>query len=199
MRLIVDALDVRPAGQLVEAPAPGQPEAAQPLAGGGLDRALLRHWQDPMRQTLDSSYPGSMTAHPHHSPPHHHDTEHDFDWAKLAGTSELEAEVLIDILDESLGLVVATGAAADGIDVRRVIDIGPGPGVGTGALAERFARADVIAVDGSDAMLSPGRRAGGATRAGRAGAHRARRTPGRPRRPRTGRRRVGVDGAASRR
>lgn len=92
-----------------------------------------------------------MTAHAHHTPTRHHDQA--VDWAKLAAASELEGEVLIDILDESLALV-ADQSRANGIDARRIIDIGPGPGVGTVALAERFARADVIAVDGSDAMLN---------------------------------------------
>jgi ubiquinone/menaquinone biosynthesis C-methylase UbiE len=92
-----------------------------------------------------------MTAHAHHAPTHHHDQ--DVDWAQLAATSEVEGEVLIDLLDESLALV-ADRSRADGIDARRIIDIGPGPGVGTVALAERFARAEVVAVDGSDAMLN---------------------------------------------
>ncbi len=87
------------------------------------------------------------------TPADHHDSEHDVDWAALAESAELEAEVLGPLLDQSVTLV-ADRARAAGIDVRRIIDIGPGPGVGTGVLAERFADAAVIAVDGSDAMLA---------------------------------------------
>jgi ubiquinone/menaquinone biosynthesis C-methylase UbiE len=92
-----------------------------------------------------------MTGAEHHTHAHHH--HDDVDWAEHAAASELEAEVLIAILEASVALV-ADQAGTDGIDVRRVIDIGPGPGVGTSVLAERFADAEVIAVDGSDAMLT---------------------------------------------
>ena len=93
-----------------------------------------------------------MTGAPPHDHSHQHDT-HDVDWAELAAASELEAEVLVAILDQTTARV-ADLLATDGIAVRRIIDIGPGPGVGTGALALAFPDAEVIAVDGSDAMLA---------------------------------------------
>lgn len=88
-----------------------------------------------------------------HSHQHHQHDSHDVDWAELAAASELEAEVLVAILDETTARV-AELLATDGIAVRRIVDIGPGPGVGTGALALAFPDAEVVAVDGSDAMLA---------------------------------------------
>jgi SAM-dependent methyltransferase len=74
------------------------------------------------------------------------------DWKAMAAHTELEGEVL-------LGFVTATaewiaelrGATAPA--VRRVLDIGSGPGVGTCELARLFPDAQVVAVDGSPAML----------------------------------------------
>ncbi len=40
-----------------------------------------------------------------------------------------------------------------GVQVRRVIDLGCGPGVGTALLAQAFPSASVLAVDGARAML----------------------------------------------
>ena len=93
-----------------------------------------------------------MAASQHHPHSHDHGT-HDVDWAEHAASAEAEAEVLHDLLDQSLALL-SDRTQADGIDVRRIIDIGPGPGVGTCALADAFTGAEVVAVDGSDAMLA---------------------------------------------
>src|SRR5947209_11447017 len=81
----------------------------------------------------------------------HHPHAHDFDWAAMVTLTEREAEVLGGFLDEATA--VAALAAGDGLDVRRIIDIGSGPGVGTCALAERFRAATVVAADGSAEML----------------------------------------------
>src|SRR3954463_13842488 len=92
-----------------------------------------------------------MAASQHHTHSHDHGT-HDVDWAAHAASAEAEAEVLHDLLDQSLSLLTGH-ARGDGIDVRRVIDLGPGPGVGTCGLATAFPTAEVLAVDGSDVML----------------------------------------------
>jgi SAM-dependent methyltransferase len=86
--------------------------------------------------------------------PHGHGHVHldEADWEALAGHAELEGELL-------LGFVTATThwidelRAPDAPPVRRVLDIGSGPGVGTCELARRFPDAHVVAVDGSPAML----------------------------------------------
>ena len=84
-------------------------------------------------------------AHGHHPP--------DLDWAAMVPFAEQEAEVLHSFLDEGTALV-ADVAARHGTDVRRVLDVGSGPGVGTCVLAERFPAAAVVAVDGSTEMLA---------------------------------------------
>ena len=94
-----------------------------------------------------------MTTSEHRPFPRPRSHDHDVDWAQQATAAELEAEVLIDMVEESVTRV-ADQTRADGIDVRRVIDIGSGPGVGTGVLAQRSPDAEVVAVDGSDAMLA---------------------------------------------
>ena len=77
----------------------------------------------------------------------------DFDWAAMVAFAELEAEVLISSVSEAIASV-ADLAARDGVDVRRVLDVGSGPGVATCALAERFPSASVVAVDGTAEMLA---------------------------------------------
>ncbi|MGJ6967176.1 class I SAM-dependent methyltransferase [Streptosporangium sp. G11] len=79
-----------------------------------------------------------------HTHPHPH-TETD----ALAELLELDAEVLQAYLSE---LTAWLGELADR-EPRRIVDLGSGPGTGAIALARRFARADVTAVDLSPQML----------------------------------------------
>ena len=81
-------------------------------------------------------------------PKHHH-----FDVEHVAATLEVEGELTAGLADEAIALC-ADRFAADGTTVRRVIDLGSGPGVGTALLAERFPSATVVAADGSAAMLA---------------------------------------------
>ena len=81
--------------------------------------------------------------------PHHH---HPFDAERVAATLEVEGELTAALTAEAIALCADRHAAA-GTTVRRVIDLGCGPGVGTAQLAERFPSATVVAVDGSAAML----------------------------------------------
>ncbi len=67
--------------------------------------------------------------------------------------AELEAEVLIAFLAEATSLL-ADVCTSDGLEVRRILDIGCGPGVGTCVLAGRFTSATVVAADGSTEMLA---------------------------------------------
>lgn len=82
----------------------------------------------------------------------HHHSDSEFDWAAMVEFAELDAEVLISLLDEATSLL-ADLCASDGLEVRRILDIGSGPGVGTCVLAERFPAATVIAADGTKEML----------------------------------------------
>jgi SAM-dependent methyltransferase len=96
-----------------------------------------------------------MSDHSHeHGHARHGHAGHDvdFDTPQMAADAALEAEVLEPMVSQ------ATQRLADlcgqyGIEVRRVLDIGSGPGVGTCWLADQFDAARVVAVDGSTAML----------------------------------------------
>ncbi|WP_019929033.1 trans-aconitate 2-methyltransferase [Nocardia sp. BMG111209] len=82
---------------------------------------------------------------------HHHTAVGDFDWAGMAEVLVGEAEAFQPFLD---------GAFADLADLEpeRVLDIGSGPGVAACLLAQRFPRAEVVAVDGTPELLEHARR-----------------------------------------
>jgi SAM-dependent methyltransferase len=82
----------------------------------------------------------------------HDQPEGMFDSPEAAAAIELEGEVLIGFVHGAASVLAAL-CDRFGLDVRRVLDLGSGPGVGTCALAERFGAATVIAADGSTAML----------------------------------------------
>lgn len=89
-------------------------------------------------------------AHSHQ--PHHHDPDEDWAWAARAADITLEGEVLMPYLSETTSWIAAL-CRRDGLEVRRIVDIGSGPGVGTCVLAQQFEAAVVVAVDGSKEML----------------------------------------------
>jgi SAM-dependent methyltransferase len=65
---------------------------------------------------------------------------------------ELEGEVLVGfVTDAAAWIAEVRGPAAS--PVRRILDVGSGPGVGTCELAARFPEAEVVAVDSSPEML----------------------------------------------
>ena len=88
---------------------------------------------------------------------HHHgedpvDHHHAFESPMAAEFAELEGEVLAGLVTQGVS-VLAELCRPRGVSVRRLIDIGCGPGVGTCALAQAFGSASVVAVDGSATML----------------------------------------------
>ena len=91
--------------------------------------------------------------HAHGDTVHDHDHGDDHDGAaadaRLAELLDLDGEVLRTYWVEALTAVrhAAIGRQA------RVLDLGAGSGVGTIALAQRFDRAEVVAIDRSEAML----------------------------------------------
>ncbi|MEV6162909.1 class I SAM-dependent methyltransferase [Streptomyces sp. NPDC052052] len=92
------------------------------------------------------------TAHAHHhggAPGHHHDTTA-FDWDVMGPLLEREAELSRPQYEEAARWVAALPTAPR---VGRVLDIGSGPGVITCLLAEVFPEAEVVAVDGTPALL----------------------------------------------
>jgi SAM-dependent methyltransferase len=86
-----------------------------------------------------------------HSPGHAHHTG-DIDWAAMAAHLELQADVLLPYVSETVESA-AQLCRRDGLEVRCIIDIGSGPGVATCELARVFALATVVAADGSEALL----------------------------------------------
>lgn len=75
------------------------------------------------------------------------------DWQEQAAQTELEGEVLLGFVTRTMEQVKAL-RPTDAPPVGRVLDIGSGPGVGTCELARLFPEAEVIALDGSPAMLA---------------------------------------------
>lgn len=73
------------------------------------------------------------------------------DWAERVAHLEFEAELLAPILDEAVSLLRAHGA---GEPVRRILDVGCGPGVASVSLAHAFPDAQVVASDRAPAMLA---------------------------------------------
>ncbi|GHB08834.1 class I SAM-dependent methyltransferase [Streptomyces chryseus] len=98
----------------------------------------------------------------HHGHDHTHSTT-DFDWDALAVHLEHEAEVNRPVYEQAAAWIAERFRGARG--VRRVLDIGSGPGVITCMLAAAFPDAEIVAVDGTPALLERTR-----ARAERAGA-----------------------------
>src|SRR4051812_36284938 len=91
-----------------------------------------------------------MNAHPSH--PHGPDDRDGTDWGALVGQAEEEGQLLLAFVTDTASWL-AECRGPDAPPVRRVFDIGSGPGVGTCELARMFPAADVVAVDGSAATL----------------------------------------------
>ncbi|MFH9349457.1 class I SAM-dependent methyltransferase [Kitasatospora sp. NPDC017646] len=92
--------------------------------------------------------------HAGHGHGHGHVPAADLDWDALAAHLELEADLRAGAVTEAGHWL--SGLAGDGA-VRRVLDVGAGPGVIAGLLAEVFPAAEVVAVDQSAALLERAR------------------------------------------
>ena len=95
--------------------------------------------------------------HEHHEPHGHHGHGHvhlgEEQWAAHAAQTERRGEVFIGFLTETIEWI-DEWRGVDAPPVRRVLDIGSGPGVGACALAIAYPTARVTAVDSSPAMLA---------------------------------------------
>ncbi|WP_406253282.1 class I SAM-dependent methyltransferase [Streptomyces atratus] len=88
-------------------------------------------------------------GHHDHTHGHHHDAG-DIDWDVMGPQLEQEAEVSRPQYEAAARWIAGLPTAPK---VRRVLDIGSGPGVITCLLAEMFPEAEVVAVDGTPALL----------------------------------------------
>src|SRR5687768_7185645 len=87
---------------------------------------------------------------------HHGHGHHDLDWETMIPDLELEGEVVSPYVVETVSRIAAR-CRDDGLVVRRVLDVGSGPGVGTCVLAQQFDDATVVAIDGTAAVLDRAR------------------------------------------
>lgn len=76
-----------------------------------------------------------------------------FDSVQMAAMLDTEGELSGPLIGQAIASASRLLADRDG-SVRRVLDLGCGPGVATTALAEAFPGATVVAVDGSATMLA---------------------------------------------
>ncbi|MEC4018730.1 class I SAM-dependent methyltransferase [Streptomyces sp. H27-D2] len=99
----------------------------------------------------------------HHDGTHHdsahahrtHDHTADLDWETLGPFLEQSAELNASYFEQAagwLGELFAEGGRGPG-DVGRLLDVGSGPGVASCLFAGAFPEAEVVAVDGSQALL----------------------------------------------
>ena len=91
--------------------------------------------------------------HQHPQDPGHtrHRAHDEYDWGTFGARLELEGDVTMPLLSEALDAIAQAAGSPD--DVRRVLDLGSGPGVASVALAQRFPFAAVTAVDASEPLL----------------------------------------------
>ncbi|MER0242902.1 class I SAM-dependent methyltransferase [Streptomyces sp. HSW2009] len=99
---------------------------------------------------------GRVPTHTHsHTHSHTHGHRADLDWAREGVRLVAEAELYGPVAEQMVGALRerfgAVGRHPD--EVRRVLDVGSGPGVFTCLLAEAFPRAEVVAVDAAQPLL----------------------------------------------
>jgi SAM-dependent methyltransferase len=91
---------------------------------------------------------------PHNDSSHGHGHGHghtDIDWEVMAAQLETSGELQLPVLRQTAARL--KDLLDPGKEVRRILDIGSGPGVMTCVLAETFADAEVVAVDGTAGLL----------------------------------------------
>ncbi|MFF8770120.1 class I SAM-dependent methyltransferase [Kitasatospora sp. NPDC015120] len=109
-----------------------------------------------MTRHAHTPQPAHAHTHAHHGHGHGHDHGQgtDVDWDALAVHLEREAGAQAPAVTEAARWL---GGLLDATPVRRVLDVGSGPGVIAGLLADAFPAAEVVAVDQSAALLERAR------------------------------------------
>ena len=90
-----------------------------------------------------------------HGHGHGHEADRVFDWDARADELESEGEIGLPWFEAAVDWLAAL--IQPGSDVRRVLDVGAGPGVAASVLAARFPAARVTAVDSAPALLARAR------------------------------------------
>ncbi|MFF3124978.1 class I SAM-dependent methyltransferase [Streptomyces sp. NPDC057908] len=112
-----------------------------------------------MSQHTDHGHQNGITSSHHHDSTHdhqrdnthgHHHGTTEFDWDVMGPLLEQNAELSRPQYEEAARWIAGLTTAAK---VRRILDIGCGPGVIACLLAEVFPEAEVVAVDGTPALL----------------------------------------------
>ncbi|MFE6666118.1 class I SAM-dependent methyltransferase [Streptomyces sp. NPDC057697] len=104
----------------------------------------------PHPDTAHSHHPDPAREGHRHTPHAHHQEAGDIDWDVMGPMLEQEAEVGCPQYEAAARWIAGLRTAPK---VRRVPDIGSGPGVISCLLAEVFPEAEVVAVDGTPALL----------------------------------------------
>jgi SAM-dependent methyltransferase len=99
-----------------------------------------------------------VSAHHHDHHDHHH--ADDFDWDTFGDHLEREGELLRGAVEAAAGWL----RERHGGRVRRILDVGSGPGMAAALFARVFPGAEVVAVDGSAPLLERARARGVAIR-----------------------------------
>lgn len=103
---------------------------------------------------LPDMSPQSESGHGHdhgHGHTHRHQGHTDVDWEAMADQLESNGDLQLPVLRRTAArLRELLGPERQ---VRRIIDLGSGPGVMTCVLAETFGEAEVVAVDGASGLL----------------------------------------------
>ncbi|MEU4347288.1 class I SAM-dependent methyltransferase [Streptomyces sp. NPDC023838] len=109
------------------------------------------------QDSQDSHDDAARRSHHAHAPAAGHGQGHghgdgwaDFDWESLLPLLVGEAELFSGAYRDAAAWI---GEQRPADEVRRILDIGSGPGVVTCLLAQAFPRAEVVAVDGNRALL----------------------------------------------
>ncbi|WP_225803080.1 trans-aconitate 2-methyltransferase [Streptomyces sp. NK15101] len=100
-----------------------------------------------------SQHHASHSGHQHGHGHGHHDSTH-LDWSEMASLLERQAEIASPAYAEAAAWL---GTLAPVQGVRRILDVGSGPGVVTSLLAETFPAAEAVAVDGAPELLARAR------------------------------------------
>lgn len=96
-----------------------------------------------------SSHHGHRESHGHH----HHDDHAEVDWEALGPQLERGAELRRPAVEEAATWLRESYGRDTGRAARRIVDVGSGPGVDACLFAQVFTDAEVVAVDGTPALL----------------------------------------------